>query len=171
MTSIVRATLNNSALLTHIGKTSFLESHGNSASKENVNTYVSKKFTEKAFEEELKDSNNIFYIIYFNKIAVGYSKIVFNTQHSNIPIKNVTKLERLYVLQAFHSLKLGIALFNFNLKESIKNNQSGMWLFVWTKNHKAINFYNKAGFEIIGQHDFQISASHSNPNHQMLLTF
>jgi len=46
-----------------------------------------------------------------------------------------------------------------------------MWLFVWTENHKAINFYKKAGFKIVGQHDFQISATHSNPNHQMLLTF
>ena len=53
MTSIVRATLNNSALLTHIGKTSFLESHGNSASKENVNTYISKKFTKKRNEKNI----------------------------------------------------------------------------------------------------------------------
>ena len=74
-------------------------------------------------------------------------------------------------MEEFHSLKLGLELFNFNLNESVKHKQAGMWLFVWTENHKAINFYKKAGFKIVGQHDFQISATHSNPNHQMLLTY
>jgi diamine N-acetyltransferase len=171
MTTIVRATLNDIELLTQIGKTSFLEAHGRSASEEHINEYVSKNFTNKAFETAIKDVNNIFHIIYFNEKAVGYSKIIFNCQHPNIPIKNITKLERLYLLEAFHSLKLGLDLFNFNLNESIKQNQTGMWLFVWVENHKAINFYKKAGFKIIGHHDFQITATHSNPNHQMFLTF
>lgn len=171
MTTIVRATLSDIELLTQIGKTSFLEAHGRSTSEENINEYVSKNFTNKAFEEALKDTNNIFYIIYFNGKAVGYSKIIFNCQHPNIPIKNITKLERLYLLEEFHNLKLGLELFNYNLNESVKHNQSGLWLFVWTENHKAINFYKKAGFKIVGQHDFQITATHSNPNHQMLLTF
>lgn len=171
MTSIVKATIQDIELLTQIGKTSFLEAHGKSASEENINEYVNQKFNKQVFETELKDSNNIFYIIYFNKKAVGYSKIIFNTQHPNIPFKNITKLERLYLLEEFHSLKLGLELFNYNLQESVKHKQVGMWLFVWTENHKAINFYKKAGFEIVGQHDFQISATHSNPNHQMLLTF
>jgi len=171
MATIVRATLRDIELLTQIGKKSFLEAHGKSASEENINEYVSKNFTNKAFEEALKDTNNFFYIIYFNGIAAGYSKIIFNSQHLNIPIKNITKLERLYLLQEFHSLKLGLELFNYNLNESVKHEQSGIWLFVWTENHKAINFYKKAGFKIVGQHDFQITATHSNPNHQMLLIF
>ncbi|MCF8273519.1 MAG: GNAT family N-acetyltransferase [Flavobacteriaceae bacterium] len=171
MTTIARATLNDIELLTQIGKTSFLEAHGRSASEEQINEYVSKNLTNKTFEEALKDINNIFHIIYYNEKAVGYSKIIFNSQHPNIPFNNATKLERLYLLEEFHSLKLGFELFNFNKNEAIKYNQSVMWLFVWTENLKAINFYKKAGFKIVGQHDFQITATHSNPNHQMLLTF
>jgi ribosomal protein S18 acetylase RimI-like enzyme len=88
-----------------------------------------------------------------------------------MPIKNVTKLERLYVLKEFHHLKLGLELFNFNVELSKKNNQAGMWLFVWTENLKAINFYKKAGFNIVGKYNFKISETHSNPNHQMLLLY
>jgi ribosomal protein S18 acetylase RimI-like enzyme len=171
MISIVRATLNHNNLLTDLGKTTFLEAHGKSASAENIEVYVSKKFTTQAFEKELKDNNTIFYILYFNNKAVGYSKIIINSNHPNIGFENVTKLERLYVLQEFHGLKLGLELFNFNLNETIKHNQNGMWLFVWTENHKAINFYRKTGFEIIGHYDFEITPTHANPNYQMLLTF
>jgi len=45
MTTIVRATLKDIKLLTKIGKTSFLEAHGRSASEENINEYVKKNFT------------------------------------------------------------------------------------------------------------------------------
>lgn len=171
MTSIVRARVADAKLLVHIGKTSFIESHGMSASKKDIDAYISLKFNESTFSEELQDAKNHFYMIYNHQTPVGYSKIIYDYPHETIPFKNVTKLERLYLLKEFHHLKLGLELLNFNMQESMKRHQAGMWLFVWTENQKAINFYNKAGFRIIGHHDFQISKNHSNPNHQMLLTY
>jgi ribosomal protein S18 acetylase RimI-like enzyme len=171
MNSIVRATVTDAKLLVSIGKRSFIESHGMSASKEDIDEYVSIKFNESTFSEELQDTGNHFYIIYYNQTPVGYSKIIFDVSHQNIGFKNVTKLERLYVLKEYHQLKLGLELFNFNVQQSKKHQQAGMWLFVWTENARAINFYNKVGFKIIGSHEFKISKTHSNPNHQMLLTY
>lgn len=80
-------------------------------------------------------------------------------------------MERLYLLKEFHDLKLGFELFQFNMALSNKNNQRGIWLYVWKQNSRAIDFYLKNGFLIIGSHNFKISATHSNPNHQMLLMF
>ena len=171
MTTIVRGTISDAKLLVSIGKTSFLETHGMSASKADIDAYVNLKFNEATFSDELQDINNHFYIINYNNIAIGYSKIIFNFPHQNIDAENVTKMERLYLLKDFHHLKLGLELFNFNVKESKKHHQVGMWLFVWTENERAINFYTKVGFKIIGNHDFEISKNHSNPNHQMLLTY
>ncbi len=171
MATIVRATPEDAKLLVKIGTTSFLESHSMSASKEDIDSYVSLKFNETTFSEELKDNKNYFYIIYHNQTPVGYSKIIFDVPHENIECKNVTKLERLYLLKEFHHLKLGWELFNFNVQQSKKHHQVGMWLFVWTENARAINFYNKVGFKVVGSHDFKISETHSNPNHQMLLIF
>ena len=170
MISIRKATLNDTELLTNLGKTTFLEAHGKSAPEKDIMEYVNNKFTNTVFAEELNDKNNIFHIIQYNETAVGYSKIIYNAAHSNIPIKNSTKLERLYVLEAYHSLKLGYQLFKHNLDEAIKNQQAGMWLFVWTENQKAINFYKKLGFEVVGEHSFQISKTHYNPNYHMFLT-
>jgi ribosomal protein S18 acetylase RimI-like enzyme len=171
MTSIVKATIKDSNLLSKIGKQSFLESHGISAPEKDIMDYVSSKFTKEVFEKELEDSNNIFHMVFYNEKPIGYSKIIYNVSQENMPIKNVTKLERLYVLKEFHHLKLGLELFNFNVELSKKNNQAGMWLFVWTENLKAINFYKKAGFNIVGKYNFKISETHSNPNHQMLLLY
>lgn len=171
MIKIIRATVTDAELLVRIGKTSFIESHGRSASKEDIDAYVKLKFNKITFFDELNVSSNYFYIIEHNQIPVGYSKIIFDCSHETIPFKNVTKLERLYILKEYHHLKLGFELFNFNVRESKKQFQAGMWLFVWTENEKAINFYNQMGFKIVGSHDFKISETHSNPNHQMLLTY
>lgn len=171
MITIVRATGNDAKLLVDIGKSSFLDSHGMSASKEDIDAFVKIYFNESTFSEELINSNNHFYIINHNQTPVGYSKIIFNFTHQRIPFKNVTKLERLYLLKEFQQLKLGLELFNFNVQESLKHHQAGMWLFVWTENARAVNFYTKVGFKIIGSHDFKISETHSNPNYQMLLTY
>ena len=171
MNAIERATLNDLKLLSAISKQTFIESHGQSASASDIDFYVNEKYSYEALKQELSNPNNIYHIIYHKAQPIGFSKIVLNSPISNYQLATVTKLERLYVLKAFHKLKLGQALFNFNVELSRTNNQSGMWLFVWKDNARALNFYLKNGFNIIGSHDFEISASHSNPNHQMLLKY
>lgn len=171
MTSIVKAEANDFQLLADIGSVSFIESHGSSASETDINKYIKEKYSYEAFKDELVDPKNIYHIIYKDKKPAGYSKIIFNIPHSNIPIVNVTKLDRIYLLKEFYGLNLGSELFQFNIELTKKNNQSGMWLFVWKENQRAVSFYKKAGFKVIGNHDFKISETHSNPNHQMLLMY
>ncbi len=171
MTAIVKATENDFKLLADIGRQTFIESHGESAKKSDIDFYIKQKYSYSVFEQELADLNNIYHLIYYENQPAGYSKIILNSPHPNIQLKNVTKLERLYLLKHFYKLKLGSALFNFNIELSKSNDQSGIWLFVWKENHRAVNFYIKNGFEITGSYDFKISETHSNPNHQMFLKY
>jgi ribosomal protein S18 acetylase RimI-like enzyme len=171
MTTIARANINDASLLSTIAKNTFIESHGSSASPEDINIYITEKYTTAILTQELNNPKNIYYIIYHGEKPAGYSKIIFNLPYANSPIQNIAKLERLYLLKEFYNLKSGLELFQFNIELEKQNNQVGMWLYVWKENARAVNFYIKAGFKIIGSHDFKISETHSNPNHQMLLIF
>jgi len=171
MTSIVKANEKDIKLLADIGRVSFIESHGSSASEADINKYVNEKYTYEVFKEEISYPENNYHIIYHNEQPAGFSNMNFNVKHSNIQMKNVTKLDRIYLLKEFYGLKLGYELFTFNVELSQENGQAGMWLFVWKENHRAVNFYKKTGFKIIGSHDFKLSKTHSNPNHQMLLIY
>lgn len=171
MTTILTATVIDAKLLAPLGKKTFLESHGHSASKKDINNYVASKFSIDTFERELRNPKNHYYVLYHAETPIGYAKIVFDVPHANILFKNVTKLERLYVLQEYHHLKLGLELFNAMVMISKEQQQAGLWLYTWIENLKAIAFYNKAGFKIVGSYDFKISETHTNPNHQMLLTY
>ncbi len=129
------------------------------------------KYSDDVLREELLDPANIYYIIYYNDEAAGYSKTILNSPYTNSKTKNLAKLERLYLLRKFYNLNLGQELFTFNIKLMKENGQTGVWLFVWKENQRAINFYIKNGFKIIGSHDFKISDTHSNPNYHMLIEF
>jgi ribosomal protein S18 acetylase RimI-like enzyme len=171
MASIVKATEKDIELLAKIGALSLVESHGRSAPAADLNKYLGENYTPGAFKNELNDIGNLYYIIYHKDQPAGYSKINFNASNSNIQSKKVTKLERLYLLQEFYSLGLGFQLLQFNIDLSRENNQEGMWLYVWKENDRAVNFYRKMGFTVIGSYDFRFTETHSNPNHQMFLKY
>ena len=83
----------------------------------------------------------------------------------------VTKMERLYLLKEFYGLEIGLKLMDFNTKLAQEKKQSGIWLEVWIENFRAIKFYKKVGFEIVGKANFTVSETHSNPNYIMFLEF
>lgn len=171
MIFIRKATAADAELIAAIGARTFIESHGHSGPAKDIEVYVSEKFTVDVIEKELNNTANIFHIICTADKAVGYSKIILNDPHTLIAETKVTKLERLYLLKEFYALKLGATLFKFVADLSKNETQYGMWLYVWKKNERAVTFYTKAGFEIIGSGDFKISETHTNPNHIMFLKY
>jgi len=171
VTSIFRASLDDIGLLSGIGTQTILESHGHSASPEDMQHYVGKNMSEEAFAAELSDPENLYYIIYSDGEPVGYAKIVLNDPNPNVAAQNVTKLGRIYILKKFLGQPYGKELFDHILNISKQHAQAGMWLNVWIENHRAIKFYHKQGFKIVGSHDFEVSPTHINPNHVMFLKY
>jgi ribosomal protein S18 acetylase RimI-like enzyme len=171
MTSFIKATEKDYNSIISIGKVSVAESHRGSSSDEVMNEYLERNYNNEVIKEELNDVNNIYYIINYNDKPVGFSKIIFNAKHPNIPAENVVKLDRIYLLKEFYGLKLGLELLNFNIELSRNNHQTGMWLYTWIGNIRAIDFYLKAGFTIIGSHKFYVTKTHYDVSHQMFLNF
>ena len=171
MIDIVKASIENTELISEISGKTFVESHGHSASEKDITDYVLKNYSVETITKELQKENNNYYLLYYNQQAIGFSNIVFNAPNPKIESQTVTKLDRIYILEAFHGLKLGKHFFDFNLQLSKQHEQTGMWLYVWIENTKAIGFYEKNGFKIIANTSFKISENHSNPNYWMYKAF
>jgi diamine N-acetyltransferase len=169
--TIIKATESDYNSIVDIGRISVAESHRNSSSEEIMNEFLDRNYNGDVIRQELNDINNIYHIIKYDDQPVGFSKVMLDAEHSNIIAKNVAKLDRIYLLKEFHGLKLGRELLNFNLELAKKNGQSGIWLYTWIGNEKAVNFYLKAGFAIIGSHKFYVNETHYDVSHQMLLNF
>ncbi len=171
MISITKPSLYELTVLTDIARTSFLESHGHSATLAEIEAYVNSKLNLETLKAELLEERNSFHLVSYQERPVGYSKIILDCPLDKLPAQNITKLERLYLLQDFHGLQLGQALLKHNLQLSREAGQAGTWLYTWVENHRAITFYQKMGFQIVGRYDFKISEQHTNPNHIMWLAY
>ena len=171
MVSVIKATESDYNSIVSIGKTAVAESHRGSCSADDMNEFLEKNYTSDAIKDDLNDVNNIYYILHYNDKPVGFSKIILNAKHPNIATENVTKLDRIYLRKEFYGLKLGLELLNFNIDLSRNNKQSGIWLYTWIGNTRAINFYLKAGFTIIGSHKFYVTKTHYDVSHQLFLNF
>jgi len=171
MITIKKAGIADAALLNELAKITLLQSHGHSAPAADMNSYIAEKYSEHILQQELEDPDNIYHILYYDNEAAGFSKIIFHTPCPGLEEKKLAKLERIYFLEQYHGLHLGQQLLDFIIALAKENQQTGLWLYVWTENERALRFYTKNGFVITGSHDFRISATHSNPNHQMLLRF
>ncbi len=161
------ANLSDAALLTELGRIAFVASHGPSASEAVIDDYVSKAYTVNAFMESLADSTNLFHILFVNDQAAGYSKAVLNTECPDKSGLPAMKLDRLYFLPEFVGMRLGAELLHHLLQIARNENQKGVWLYVWTENQRAVRFYEKSGFNIVGKYDFHLTPEHANPNHCM----
>lgn len=170
MISIRKPESSDVSILKDVIIASFLVPHGHAAPKELIDNCVTENFSEKAILEDINNPKNSYLIIEYKKKIVGFSKIIFDYPNENIIDKNVTKMERIYLLKEYYGLGLGKQLFECNVNLAKKNNQLGMWLHVWFENPRAIDFYEKMGMKKIGYYDFPVAENYTNPNHVMYLT-
>ncbi|MBB1284530.1 GNAT family N-acetyltransferase [Flavisolibacter sp. BT320] len=163
MVSFFRMGPTDADLLAKVGSTSLLESHGHSAPAEIMQQYVESNFSLAACEAELTDDTNIFTAVVYNNVPVGYSKLILRTPHPAVNLQPVTKLERLYLLKEYYDHKLGHQLLREAISLSRESGERGMWLDVWKENHRAIRFYQKQGFETVGESSFVLTETRTNP--------
>lgn len=151
--------------LSQLSIATFRESHGYSAPVKEINAYIEAKLNPRMLLTELQDTNNYFHFLHSANELAGFSKITPNFSCPFVEGKRQAKLERIYLLEKFHGKQLGQQLFEVNLELAADLQQNAIWLYTWVENHRALAFYQKNGFSIVGQDDFKISDQHYNPNH------
>ncbi len=171
MIRIQKAVIDDVERIAEIGRTTFLETYVPNTPKEAVISFVATAFDVATLYAEFDHENIHYFLIFQEETLVGYAKIELNAQNDTLETPQLTKLERFYVLKEFHGQKLGAELFNYIVKFSKKQQQKGIWLYVLIANERALRFYTKNNFQIVGEYDFKISETRYNPNYVMYLSF
>ena len=147
MTEIRLANSKDASLLSKIGRETFYETFAADNTKEDMDLYLSQTFTEEKVYSELADKKNTFFILEADGSPAGYAKL---TEENEISIE----VARLYVRREFQGQKLGKMLMDYCVWNAVNLGYKRIWLGVWEKNPKAVNFYRKAGFKEYGKHVF-----------------
>ena len=87
---------------------------------------------------------------------VGYEKLREGPSPACIRGASSVEIERIYVAEPAIGTGLGAALMRTALAWAERGEFDAVWLGVWERNERAIEFYARWGFEIVGDHTFQL---------------
>jgi ribosomal protein S18 acetylase RimI-like enzyme len=158
MIKIQKAKTEDLEVIALLGRLTWAESHGQYIDDKNdIPKYLNENFSISKTNQNIKNSNIHYYIIYVDDLPAGYAKIVVNKSQENIESRNNCQLERIFILNEFIPLKIGQKLMSF-VEEQAKNLQlDTMWLSVYIKNIRAIRFYERNDYKNVGELNFSVN--------------
>jgi ribosomal protein S18 acetylase RimI-like enzyme len=139
-----------------ISKQTFFETFADQNSADDMQKYLDNNLSVSKLNDELAEENSEFYFASFQKKEIGYLKINFGPAQTEIKDKKAIEIERIYVLKEFHGKHVGQILYNTVIDIAKQTKAKYIWLGVWEKNLRAINFYKKNGFIEFDKHIFKL---------------
>jgi ribosomal protein S18 acetylase RimI-like enzyme len=118
-------------------------------SKEQLNFMLSKFYSLKNLQLNTQQ-NQLFYIIFENKIPLGFLGI----EH-NFDAKPITKIHKIYILPNNQGKGIGKVAIDFVIEAASKNQNNKIILNV-NRFNNAVLFYQKMDFKIVREIDIEI---------------
>lgn len=118
--------------------------------------YLEEEFSVEKLTAECNNPESAFYFATLGGIIIGYLKLNVGQSQTEIKDNNAIEIERIYVLKEFHGKKVGQLLYEKAIQIAKQANAGYVWLGVWEKNMRAINFYTKNGFVPFDKHIFRL---------------
>ena len=154
MVVIKKVELAEASALLDFSKKTFYHFFGPLNSPQNMEAYASVAFTEEKIFTELSNPNSSFYFAMIDDQIAGYLKLNFNDAQTEFKDAKALEVERIYVAEEYHKLKIGKQLLNFALNMAKSKDFAYVWLGVWDQNYNAIGFYEHNRFKQFSRHDF-----------------
>jgi len=160
--SIRTATAADAEILTELAWRTFHDAFSPMNSPENMEAYMRQNFTLQKFSAQLADPRATFLIAEIETAPVAFAKLydgdVPDCVRSSAPIE----IERFYVDLQFHGRGIAHTLMQACFDCARQSGHNTLYLGVWENNHRAIAFYRKWGFEVVGSHVFQMGDEAQN---------
>lgn len=121
-----------------------------------IDAYLQESLSDEAIGKELADLANVFFVAVDDDTITGYLKLRPSNGPDTMPIDNSAEIERIYVAPDQTSRGIGASLIKAACAYATKAGYQTLWLGVWTENDRAIKFYQREGFQIIGEHVFMM---------------
>jgi ribosomal protein S18 acetylase RimI-like enzyme len=152
--SIRYATKEDAVLIAEISQQTFYETFAAYNTQEDMNKFLNEQFTKGKLMLEVGTPENIFMLAYQDAIVAGYVKLRDHRTPPSLGSSNAMEIARIYAMKRMIGKGIGSKLMQASLDEASKKQKEIVWLGVWEKNQRAIDFYIKWGFEKFDETDF-----------------
>lgn len=124
-----------------------------------LNQYLEESYSIDKLTKEIENTDSTFYIFYDDdNEKMSYLKLNIDSAQSEDDFDNALEIERIYIQKHHQKKGLGRQMFNLALKKASELNKRQIWLGVWEFNENAKLFYTHLGFEVAGEHTFNLGS-------------
>jgi ribosomal protein S18 acetylase RimI-like enzyme len=134
----------------------FFETFAAENTESDMKKYLDENLSIDFLTIELMIPESEFYFALIDNKVIGYLKVNSGQAQTELKDQKALEIERIYVLKDFHGKKVGQILFDTALQIAARIKADYVWLGVWEKNPRAINFYKKNGFIEFDSHIFKL---------------
>lgn len=157
---IERAGPDDAAQLATTAAVMFEQTFGSANTPEDMAAYIPSAFSEERQRRDLERAENRIWLArgQDGRIA-GYAHVKLGAEPPGLPVDGrSSEIVRLYADQRWHGRGLGAALMRACIETGREHGDDRLWLGVWEHNARAIAFYEKHGFRVIGEQPFTLGA-------------
>ncbi len=128
--------------------------------EEDIDAYMKNAFGVQKIYNSLVNKENQYWIAEdtISNIALGYAKLQLNASSELTKYCNVSKLQRIYVLPSFVSEGVGAKLEKLVVDKVKSIGNEYLWLSTLKSNKRTLKFYEREGYDIIGEDFFTIGS-------------
>ena len=153
---IRHATTDDARMLSELGARTFYDTFAKDNTPENIAAYLKTSFSPEIQFHELAESDNIFLIAEADTKPSGYVQLILNSTEESLHGTRFLEIRRIYAVQDQIGKGVGKMLMMASIQEARQRGCDSIWLGVWEKNPRAIDFYKKWGFQEVGTHTFNV---------------
>ena len=156
--NIRKADLGDASNLTVLKQQVWIATYAVEGIRTEFSDYVLSTFTVEKIRNSILDNNKFIYIAEIDNHLIGCLEIAFNVK---CPVETETgpEIAVLYLLERYTGMGIGKTLLNRSLSLCDELKFISVWLTVYLKNEKAINFYLKQNFIDAGTTYFEMGGN------------
>jgi ribosomal protein S18 acetylase RimI-like enzyme len=155
-------TTEDAKMLSELAARTFYDTFAKDNTPENIDAYLKKSFSPEIQFNELSQPDVIFLIAESEGIPIGYIQLILNSKDKAIKGIKPLEIRRIYASQEYLGKGVGKALMEATISEARQRDCDCIWLGVWEKNQRAIDFYQRWGFHEVGTHVFSVGEDPQN---------
>jgi ribosomal protein S18 acetylase RimI-like enzyme len=166
VTNIRQATEADAAALAALAERTFRETFAQINRAEDMDVHCRNSYGDSIQGAEIRDPHRTTLVCHVRDSLIAYGQLRWASAPSCVVATRPAEVQRLYVDAAWHGKGVAQALMASLLHTAITGGADVAWLGVWEKNPRAISFYAKSGFAIVGDHVFVLG---NDPQRDLVL--
>ena len=152
--SIKLAGIKDAETIADISRTTFYETFAPHNTTRDMDIFLKEQFTRESLIAEVGVACNTFYLAFAGDTLAGYIKLREHDNPKELKGLKALEIARIYATASMLGKGVGSRLMHHAIELAVQKQKQVIWLAVWEKNQRAMDFYTRWGFEVFGKQFF-----------------